>query len=135
MTRKFFTSLSITAGMLALAVASQAQNVPSSPGKTDVPTAPMESKSTTKRASGEVTMVDAKSGKLGVRTGTEELNLDVQGTAKNRLSDIKVGDKVSVSYQDKGGMLVANSISKSSGSTKSTQSSSKSDMGTSTKTH
>lgn len=121
MTRKFFTALSITAGMLALAVAGQAQNIPSSPGKTDTPMAPMESKgATTKQASGEVTMVDAKGGKLSVKTGTEDLNLDVQGSAaKSSLTGIKVGDKVNISYQDKGGMLVANSISKSSGNTKS----------------
>lgn len=134
MTRKFFTALPITAGMLALAVMGQAQNIPSSPGKTDMPVAPMESPgSTTKRASGEVTMVDAKAGKVSVKTGTEELNLDVQGsTAKTSLTGIKVGDKVNISYQDKGGTLVANSINKSSGSTKSSmESSDKGNMGSS----
>jgi Cu/Ag efflux protein CusF len=133
MTRKFFTSFSVAAGMLALAVAGQAQNFPSSPGKSDMPSAPMETKSTAKRASGEVTMVDAKSGKLGVRTGTEELNLDVPGSAKNSLADIKIGDKVNISFEDKGGMLVANSVNKSSGSSKSMESTDRGNVGTPSK--
>jgi hypothetical protein len=66
-----------------------------------------------------VTSVDAKGGKLMVKTSTGELNLAVQeNAAKNSLAGIKVGDKVNISYQEKGGMLVASSVSKASGSSK-----------------
>ena len=83
-----------------------------------------------------MTSVDAKGGKLMVKTATEELNLDVQASAaKKSLTNIKVGDKVNVSYEDKGGMLVANSVSKASGSSKNGMGSPSSDMGKSTKGH
>ena len=113
MRKTIFTSFAVGVGMLAFAAMGQAQNIPSSPGKAD---APMDSKSASaKRANGEVTSVDAKAGKLMVKTSTEELNLDVQGsTAKQSLANIKVGDKVNVSFQDKGGMLVATSVRKAS---------------------
>lgn len=117
MTNKLITAFAVGAGMFALMAVGQAQNMPSSSGKSAVP---LENKSSsTKEASGEVTSVDAKSGKLMVKTSTEELNLDVHGTtAKKHLSNIKVGDKVNVSFQDKGGMLVARSVTKASGSSK-----------------
>ena len=117
MTNKLITAFAVGAGMFALMAVGQAQNMPSSSGKS---TAPLESKSSsTKKASGEVTSVDAKGGKLMVKTSTEELNLDVHGTtAKKHLSNIKVGDKVNVSFQDKDGMLVARSVTKASGSSK-----------------
>jgi Cu/Ag efflux protein CusF len=129
MTKQFVTSVAVGAGMLVFAAAGQSQTAPSLPGKAEAPAA-RESKAT-KRAIGEVTSVDAKSGKLAVKTSTEELTLDVQGSAaKNALSDIKVGDRVTVSYQDKGGMLVANSINKASGSWKTgMESSGRSDKG------
>jgi hypothetical protein len=75
-----------------------------------------------------------------VKTATDELNLEVQDSAKKSLSSIKVGDKVDVGYQDKGGMLVANSINKSSKASSSPAarddagaSSKKDDMGSSKK--
>jgi Cu/Ag efflux protein CusF len=140
MNKKLLTGYIAGASIFALAAAGQAQNMPSSPKSND---APIDSKSNaSKRATGEVTSVDASSGKLMVKTATDELNLDVKGsTAKKSLSNIKVGDKVNIAYQDKGGSLVANSISKASGKASSSAashddsgaSSDKSDMGTSKK--
>ena len=132
MTKQILTSMALGAGILAFAVAGQSQTTPSSPGKSDAPMARESKSGATKKASGEVTSVDAKTGKVSVKTSTQELDLEVQGSAKNKLSDIKVGDKVNVSYQDKGGMMVANSISKASGSKSSKtgmESSGKSDKG------
>jgi len=121
-------------GMLALTAVGQAQNTPSGAGKTD---APMGSKSdmntkssATKKATGEVTSVDPKTGKLMVKTTTEELNLDAQSSAaKKSLSNIKVGDKVNVSYQDKGGTLMATSVRKASAASSKAGSGSSSSMG------
>jgi Cu/Ag efflux protein CusF len=115
MNKKLISGLVAGVGMFAIAAAGQAQDKPSSPSKPD---APMESKSgAAKKASGEVTSVDSKTGKLMVKTATEELNLDASA-AKKSLANIKVGDKVNVSYQDKGGMLVANSVRKAAASSK-----------------
>ncbi|HVO95585.1 MAG TPA: hypothetical protein VMT22_22200 [Terriglobales bacterium] len=132
MTNKIVASFAVGVGMLAFAAVSQGQNMPSSPGKMD---APMETKANAaKKASGEVTSVDAKTGKLAVKTSTDELNLDVQGSAaKKNLANIKVGDRVNVSYQDKNGTLVANSVSKAAARTKDNMGSSSSNMGSSTK--
>jgi hypothetical protein len=135
MRKAVITSFAVGVGMLAFAAMGQTQNLPSSPGKAD---APMDSKSASaKQANGEVTSVDAKAGKLMVKTTTEELNLEVQGsTAKNSLADIKVGDKVNVSFQDKGGMLVATSVRKASEASDAGKASTgKDNMGTSTKSH
>jgi hypothetical protein len=116
MSNKPFAMFALGAGFLAFATVGQAQNIPSSPSKAD---APIDSRAgSSKKATGEVTSVDAKTGKLMVKTSTDNLSLEVQGSAaKKDLADIKVGDKVNVSYQDKGGMLVASSVTKSSAGT------------------
>jgi len=134
MNQKLVSGFVAGVGMLAVTAVGYGQNTPSSFGKPDAPMS--SSKATTKKANGEVTSVDAKGGKLMVKTATEELNLDVQASAaKKSLTNIKVGDKVNVSYEDKGGMLVANSVSKASGSSKNGMGSPSSDMGKSTKGH
>jgi hypothetical protein len=129
MKKTAYNSLAVGIGMLAIAGLSQAQGLPSSPGTTG---APIEKQAgATNHANGEVTSVDAKDGKLTVKTSKEELSLEVQGSsAKQSLADIKVGDKVNVSFQDKGGMMVATSVQKASaGSEAGKASSSKEDMG------
>jgi hypothetical protein len=61
-----------------------------------------------------VTFIEAKAGKLAVKTAGEELILNVQASAaKKVLESIKVGDKVNVSYRNQGGILVADAVSKS----------------------
>jgi Cu/Ag efflux protein CusF len=107
----------IIAGMSIFTITemSQAQILPPLAPGTDGPIDP--SAGALKRANGEVASVDAKTGKLMIKTATDELNLDVQGVnAKESLAKIKVGDKVSIAYQDKGGKLVANSVSKATAS-------------------
>ena len=131
MRKPALTSFAVGVGMLAFAGLGQAQNLPSSPG---APGAPMEKHGgATNRANGEVASVDAKSGKLIVKTSTEELSLEVQGSAaKQSLADIKVGDKVNVSFQDKGGTLVATYVRKASESSEAGKASSgKDDIGSS----
>lgn len=126
MRTKLITVFVAGTGMFAFVAASQAQNMPSSPRINE---APIDSKRTvTKRATGEVTSVDVKRGKLIVKTSTDELNLNVQGgSAKNSLVNIKVGDKVNINYQDQGGLLVASSVSRA------TDSSARDDIGASSK--
>jgi len=96
--------------MLAVAGMSFAQTMPARQSK---PESGAETKASEKRAIGAVTSVDAKAGKLAVKTAEKDLRLDVHARAtKKALESIKVGDKVSVSYLDQGGILVANSVSK-----------------------
>jgi hypothetical protein len=114
-------SQNLAAGIVAaiaicgFAPMSYPQNVPTAPPGTN---RPLDTTSgVLKQAIGEVASVDAKSGKLIVKTATDELKLDVQGaSAKDSLSTLTVGDKVNVAYQDKGGMLVANSVIKATAS-------------------
>ncbi len=121
MRNKIMTSCLVGIGMLALTGMSFAQTTPSKPdigsdskAKPAKPDTGMDSKASEKRATGDVTSVDAKAGKLAVKTADQDLSLNVEASAaKKSLESIKVGDKVSVSYQDKGGMLVASSVSKS----------------------
>jgi hypothetical protein len=111
MHKKVITSGLIGVGMLAATGLSFGQNMPAQPTKPD---AGVENKASEKRAIGEVTSVDAKTGKLAVKTAEQDLTLNVQASGtKKALESIKVGDKVNVSYRDQGGILVANSISKS----------------------
>jgi Cu/Ag efflux protein CusF len=114
MQKKIVASCVAGIGMLAVAGLSFAQGVPKS---SERPGAGVENTASPKRAVGEVTSIDAKAGKLIVKAGSQELNLNVQGsTAKKSLESIKVGDKVNVTYRDQGTMLVADSVSKATSS-------------------
>ncbi len=113
MRNKIMTSCLVGVGMLAVTASGYGQNMPANPSK---PESGAESKASEKRAMGEVTSVDAKTGKLAVKTAEQDLSLNVTASAtKKSLESIKVGDKVSVSYRDQGGMLVASSVNKSAG--------------------
>lgn len=111
MQNKIMTSCLVGIGMLAVTGMSYGQDMPAKPSK---PEAGAQSKASEKRAMGEVTSLDAKTGKLAVKTAEQELSLNVEASAtKKSLESIKVGDKVSVSYRDQGGTLVASSVNKS----------------------
>jgi Cu/Ag efflux protein CusF len=123
MQKKTVASYLAAVGVVAVAGLSFAQGVPKS---SERPDAGVESTASPKRALGEVTSIDANAGKLTVKTGKEELNLTVQGsTAKKSLESIKVGDKVNVTYRDKGTMLVADTVSKAGAATEGAKSPSK----------
>ena len=113
MRNKLVTSCLVGVGMLAVSAISFAQeDKPAKPAKPAE--AGMESKAGAKRAMGQVTSVDVKTGKLAVKTGEKDLNLNVQASAaKESLESIKIGDNVSVTYRDQGGMLLADAITKS----------------------
>ena len=111
MRHKVMTSCVIGVGMLAVAGISFAETMPAKPSS---PASSVESKASPKQATGEVTFVEAKAGKLAVKTADQDLSLNVQASAtKKILESIKVGDKVNVSYRDQGGILVVDAISKS----------------------
>ena len=108
---KVMTSSLVGVGMLALAGMSFAETMPAKPSN---PQLGVESKTSPKQATGEVTFIEAKAGKLAVKTAEQDLSLNVQASGTRKaLESIKVGDKVSVSYRDQGGILVANSVIKS----------------------
>jgi len=112
MRNKVVTSCLVGVGMLAVSAMSFAQeDKPAKPAKPDTG---MESKASAKRAIGKVTSVDIKTGKLAVKTAEQDLSLNVQASAaKESLESIKIGDNVSVTYRDQGGMLVADAVTKS----------------------
>jgi hypothetical protein len=125
MRNKIKTSCLIGVGLLAATGMSFAQSMPTKPsnpaqgmsnpgsGMSD-PAPNRERGASAKRAIGEVISVNAKTGKLAVKTAEQDLNLNVSANAaKKELESIKVGDKVSISYRDQGGILVADSVSKS----------------------
>jgi Cu/Ag efflux protein CusF len=122
MRNKIITSCLVGVGMLALTGMSFAQTTPAKPdigsdskAKPAKPETGMDSKASEKKATGDVTSVDAKAGKLAVKTADQDLSLNVDASAaKKSLESIKVGDKVNVSYRDQGGILTASSVSKSS---------------------
>ena len=113
MRNKLVTSCLVGVGMMAVSAMSFAQeDKPAKPAKPAE--AGMESKAGAKRAMGQVTSVDVKTGKLAVKTAEKDLNLNVQASAaKESLESIKIGDNVSVTYRDQGGMLLADAITKS----------------------
>ena len=111
MPHKAMTSWMIGVGMLAVAGISFAETMPAKPG---IAESAVEGKVIAKQAVGQVTFVRANAGKLEVKTGEQELSLNVQASAtKKVLESIRVGDKVEVSYRDLGGILVADAVSKS----------------------
>jgi hypothetical protein len=113
MRNKIVTSCLVGVGMLAVTAISYGQDMPAKPSK---PGSGAETKASEKRAMGEVISIDAKTGKLAVKTAEQDLSLNVDASAtKKSLESIKVGDKVSVSYRDQGGILVASSVNKSAG--------------------
>lgn len=118
MRKKIVVSFAAAVGMMAASALSFAQGIPARPEK---PASGAES-TAAKRAIGEVVAVDAKAGKLTVKTAQEELNLSIQAAARKSLESIKVGDKVNVSYRDQGGMLVAEAVSKTAGADGATKS-------------
>ena len=108
---KVITSCLVGVGMLALAGMSFAETMPAKPSD---PRPSVESKASPRQATGEVTFIEAKVGKLVVKTAEQDLSLNVPASAtKKVLESIKVGDRVNVSYRDQGGILVADAVSKS----------------------
>jgi len=111
MRNKVATLYLVGVGMLACSSMSFAQEMPA---KSSNPETSVESKTSAKRAIGQVTSFDAKTGKLAVKTAEQDLSLNVQASAaKQSLESIKIGDNVSVTYRDQGGILVADAITKS----------------------
>src|SRR4051812_4413841 len=79
----------------------------------------MKAKSKATTATGEVTSVDSKSGKLTVKANDKDLDLTADSkSAKNALEKVKVGDTVRVTYSDKDGKMVATKVAAVKGSTK-----------------
>jgi Cu/Ag efflux protein CusF len=110
MRNKVVTAIVAGLTMAGMSSVGFTQAIPAQPER---PGAGVESTASAKRAQGEVTSVDAKAGKLAVRTDDRELNLNVQASAaKKSLESIKIGDKVNVSYRDQSGILIADAVSK-----------------------
>jgi ribosomal 50S subunit-recycling heat shock protein len=73
------------------------------------------------RATGELTVADAKAGTAKVKTKDKELSLSAETEdAKESLGKVKVGDMVKVAYTEKDGKLTLKSLSKTKAPAKST---------------
>ncbi len=104
---------------LAFNGVSFAQAKPATPATPATPSAPaMENKTEmksekakTNRITGEVTSLDAKAGTFAVKTKDKEINLTADSkSTKGALEKLKMGDMVRVSYTEKDGKMIANSV-------------------------
>ena len=104
---------------LAFNGVSFAQAKPATPATPATPSAPaMENKTEmksekakTNRVTGEVTSLDAKAGTFAVKTKDKEINLTADSkSTKGALEKLKMGDMVRVSYTEKDGKMIANSV-------------------------
>ena len=95
-----------------------AQAKPATPATPATPAAPAEKKTEMKsekakthRITGELTSVDAKAGTFAVKEKDKEIKLTADSkSAKSALEKLKVGDMVRVSYTEKDGKMIANSV-------------------------
>lgn len=84
-------------------------STPSADKKAETTSAKAKAKSN--RITGEITSLDAKSGMVAVKAKDKEVNLTAESkSAKAALEKLKVGDMVTVSYSEKDGKMVANSV-------------------------
>jgi len=80
---------------------------PSAPAKMEEKKAPEKEKPKAISATGEVASVDAKAGTLAVKVKDKEMSF----TAETKVVEkVKVGDRVTVSYTEKDGKMVASSV-------------------------
>jgi hypothetical protein len=70
------------------------------------------------RITGEIVSLDAKAGTLTVKANGKEMSFtaDTKG-AKSALEKVKVGEQVRISYAEKGGKLVARSVTEAKAKT------------------
>lgn len=100
-----FTSVTSAADMPAEKKASQP--APATGMKAEPKAAAPKAKS----ATGDVVSVDAKAGMLTVKGKDKEMTFNAESkTAKSALEKVKAGDRVSVSYTEKDGKMVASSV-------------------------
>jgi Cu/Ag efflux protein CusF len=99
---------------LAFSSVSFAQAKPATPATPATPAAPAMEKSEkakTNRVTGEITSVDVKTSTFTVKGKDKEINLVADSkTTKAEVEKLKVGDMVRVSYAEKDGKMIANSV-------------------------
>jgi Cu/Ag efflux protein CusF len=106
--------LAIALTSLAFSSVSFAQAKPATPATPATPAAPAMEKSEkakTNRVTGEITSVDVKTSTFTVKGKDKEINLVADSkTTKAEVEKLKVGDMVRVSYAEKDGKMIANSV-------------------------
>lgn len=102
---------------LAFTGVGYSQGTPGSPNMPATPPAPAEKiqkkerKSKPEHVVGEVVSVDPKAGTLTLKDKDKEINLSVESkSVKKHLEDVKVGDKLGVSYTEDSGKLLVQSM-------------------------
>jgi len=78
--------------------------------KSGTQTAKKTKKATTRKFTGNIAALDAKTGVVSVKGTAEEKNFMAQDAAKDALERLSVGDRVRVLYSEKGGKAVATSV-------------------------
>ena len=106
---------------LAFAGVSFAQATPATPATPASP-AKKEVKKVEKpkatRITGEIVSLDAKAGTLTVKVNGKEMSFTAETKgAKSALGKVKVGEQVRVSYTEKGGKLIAHSVTQAKAKT------------------
>jgi Cu/Ag efflux protein CusF len=84
---------------------------PASPEKKAEKAGKKEGQPKATRVTGEIMSLDAKAGTLRVKVKDKEMSFTAETKgAKSALEKVKVGDRVSVSYTEKNGKLIARSV-------------------------
>jgi hypothetical protein len=109
--KNMIKALVIASISLAFSGVSFAQAKPATPATPAAPAMDKSEKPKTNSATGEVTSVDVKAGTFTVKAKDKEINLVADSkSTKGALEKLKVGDIVRVSYTEKDGKMIANSV-------------------------
>ncbi len=109
---------------LAFTGVSFAQAKPATPAIPATPASPekkaemKQERPKTSRVTGEIVSLDAKAGTLAVKANGKEMSFAAETKgAKSALEKVKVGEQVRISYTEKGGKLIAHSVTKAKAKT------------------
>ena len=94
---KVMTSCFVGVGMLAAAGMSFAETMPAKPSD---PRPSVESTASPRQATGEVTFIEAKAGKLAVKTAEHDLSLNVQASAIKKILEAKAAESCALNLPE-----------------------------------
>ena len=84
---------------------------PSAPAKMEEKKAPEKAKAKARSATGDLVSADTKTGMMAVKVKDKEMSFTADTkAAKEALGKVKVGDRVTVSYTEKEGKMMASSV-------------------------
>lgn len=108
----------VTLAFTGVSFAQAKQATPATPASAEKKAEIKQEKPKASRITGEIVSLDAKAGTLTVKANGKEMSFtaDTKG-AKSALEKVKVGEQVRISYAEKGGKLVAHSVTEAKAKT------------------